>query len=294
MEITEYHPFKSFETKNKFHKMYNKKEREWPVDFENIVVDTSYGKTFVRISGPKEAPPLVLLHGMNVNSLMWIPNIKDLSKDYRTYAVDNIYDFGLSVYTKEMKKSKDFTDWLNELFDGLKLIDNINLMGMSYGGWIASQYALKSPERLNKLVLLAPAATVLPISKKFMIRGFMAMIPHPYFSKKLIYSVFEDSMKKDRKIGEKAAEEMLETSKFFKFKRMPNPTVLDDNELEKLKIPTLFLVGENEKIYSAKKAIKRLNTINSQIKTELIPAAGHDMLLAQTEMMNRKILEFLK
>ena len=44
--------------------------------------------THVIVSGPKDAPPLVLLHGYMATSAMWSPNIGDFSKDYRVYAID--------------------------------------------------------------------------------------------------------------------------------------------------------------------------------------------------------------
>lgn len=55
-----------------------------------------------------------------------------------------------------------------------------------------------------------------------------------------------------------------------------------------------YLVGENEKIYSAKKAVQRLNTIAPHIKTEIILGAGHDLVSVQAGMVNEKVLEFLK
>jgi len=59
-------------------------------------------------------------------------------------------------------------------------------------------------------------------------------------------------------------------------------------------VPALYVVGENEKIYSAQKAIRRLNEVAPQIKTGLIPQAGHDLTIAQAEMVNNKVLGFLK
>lgn len=80
----------------------------------------------------------------------------------------------------------------------------------------------------------------------------------------------------------------------FKSKRMVNPTVLSDAELQALKVPTLFLAGENEKIYPARKAVQRLNKVAPQIKTELVPNAGHDLSIVQANLVNMKVLEFLK
>ena len=65
-------------------KLYDNRAEKWPVVSETRVVDTSYGKTLLRISGPSGAPPLVLLHGIGGNSMQWIPNIAALSENYRT------------------------------------------------------------------------------------------------------------------------------------------------------------------------------------------------------------------
>jgi hypothetical protein len=40
------------------------------------------------------------------------------------------------------------------------------------------------------------------------------------------------------------------------------------------------------KIYSAHSAVKRLKTVAPQIKTEIIPNAGHDLLWVQTDLVN--------
>ena len=58
-----------------------------------------------------------------------MPNIEALSTQYRTYAVDNIYDCGRSIYTRPLKSPDDFVHWLDELFTALELGDHINLMG---------------------------------------------------------------------------------------------------------------------------------------------------------------------
>lgn len=293
MEIDEYHPFKSHDAKEKYLKMYDRLAKDWPVHSETIMVNTSYGQTFMRISGPKNAPPLVLLPGKGANSLMWIENIEALSKDYRTYAVDTIDDYGRSVYTKTLKDGNDYVKWLDELFTSLKL-QNINLMGLSMGGWITSQYLLNFPDKLNKVILLEPASTVLPVRLMFYIRAFMGLIPFYYFYKNMYCWSFEDYAKKN----ERGMEDLINTTyiglKSFKLKMPPKFTVLSDKEWRNIKVPTLFLIGENEKQYSAEKAMQRLIDVAPQIKAEIIPNAGHDMLLVQTELLNKKILEFLK
>ncbi len=297
MEMPAYHPFRSAKAKRRYLEFYDAKAKAWPVNAETKVIDTSFGQTFVRISGPVDGQTLVLMHGANTTSLLWIPNIKALSESYRTYAVDNIYDSGRSVFTQKFKTPKDFVDWLDELFTSLELGDDINLMGLSYGGWLTSQYALHFPHRLNKIVLLAPAATVAPFGAGFIKHGIIGILPHRHFVKIAITWAVEDLAHKNE-AGQKFVEDWVDhvflALRCFKPKMLVSPTVLTDEELQNLKVPTLFLVGENEKIYSAQEALERLKRVAPHIKTEIIPDAGHDLTVVQAEMVNEIVLEFLK
>jgi pimeloyl-ACP methyl ester carboxylesterase len=66
-----------------------------------------------------------------------------------------------------------------------------------------------------------------------------------------------------------------------------------DEELRSLEIPVLFLVGENEVVYPANEAIRRLNTVAPGIITEVIQDASHDLTISQTRIVNSKAISFL-
>lgn len=296
-KLTANHPFRSTTAKERYLKLYDMRAKKWPVDSQTRFVDTSYGQTFIRMSGPVAAPPLVLLHGAGGDSLQWIPNMEALSRSYRVYAVDNIYDYGLSIYTQRIKHADDYVSWLDELFSVLELANNIKLMGLSYGGWLTSQYALRFPERLDKIVLLAPGGTVLPIRLEWIMRAVPCLLPHRYFLKSFIYWLMEDFAQKDeasRSILDEEVDAAFMRMRCYKLIRLIRPTVLEDKELLSINMPALYLVGENEKIYSAQKAIQRLHKVAPQIKAEVIPGAGHDLTIVQAEMVNAKVLAFLK
>ena len=214
-----YHPFRSATAKEQYLKLYDQRAKNWPVDSVTRFVETSYGQTFVRMNGPSGAPPLVLLHGGGGNLLQWLPNIEALSRSHKVYAVDNIYDLGLSIYSQRIERPDDFVKWLDELFSELGLGDNINLMGLSYGGWQTSLYALRFPERLNKIVLLAPAGTVLPLRLEWIIRAVLCWIPHRYFTRSFMYWLLEDLAQKDGAGGVMLDEEVdavqLKSSQMF-------------------------------------------------------------------------------
>ena len=297
-KLPSYHPFKSEKAKGQYLTYYDSRAGQWPVASESIFIDTSFGKTYIRISGPVGAPSLTLLPSANASSLIWQLNIESLSKDFRVYAIDNIYDVGRSIYTRILRRPEDFTLWLDEVFTGLGLEDNINLVGYSYGGWILSQYLVNHTERIRKAVLLAPAATILPLSGEWAWRGILSAIPCRYFMKRFMVDwLFEDLVKREdedsRRILNTLIDDAMLGLKCFKMKMLVAPTVLTDEELEGIGVPTLIIVGEHEKIYSPMDAVKRLNSIAPQLKTVIIPNAGHDLPISQPDLVNDYIIGFL-
>lgn len=297
IKITDFHPFKSEEAKQRWHQYIEEQSRKsWPIDSYSVYVDTSFGKSFVRICGPESAPPLVLLHGMGANSLMWSTYIRALSKKYRTYAVDTIDDYGLSVNSKLLLSADDYSEWLDELFSGLNLGKNINLMGLSYGGWLSGQYALRHQDRLNKVVLLSPAGIVQPIRIQFYIRAVISTLPFRSCRVNLLSWLLEDLRKQDESLFESTLVSQMElTRQCFKSSQIrTSPGILSDQELQSLKLPVLFLIAENEKIYSPHKAMDRLEKVAPSIERELYSDAGHDLFAIKVEEVNARVLEFLE
>jgi len=267
--------------------------RQWPVKSEECIVPTAYGGTFVRISGPANAPPLVLLHGAASTSLMWSPNIEALSAEYRTFAVDQVGEFGRSICTTPVQRLDDLMTWLNELFDGLELRNGVNLMGISYGGALTAQFALRFPERLNRAVLLAPGMTVLRVTNEFIVRTTLTMLSSRWFLPRFLRWIFPVMARKDPKWVDDIIEQSLLNFRNLQPRKIIIPPVLSDAEWRSLRVPVLFLVGEHEKIYSPEKAVQRLRRVAPQIRAEIVPGGGHDLTVAQADLVNQKILEYL-
>jgi len=185
--------------------------------------------------------------------------------------------------------------WLDELFTALE-IDNINLIGFSYGGWQASLYALAHPQHLNKLVLIASVGVISP-SFEVLVRGIIQyFIPARLIVQNYLYWYNADSVGKGettRQVIDNMVTDVLISKKYFKRRSFVNPTVLTDEDWQNLKVPTLFLVGENEVTYSAHKAIRHLNKVAPRVKTEMTSDAGHDLAIVKTEWVNNEVLKFL-
>jgi len=290
-----YHPFRSEKAKETYLAYYDEHAKRWPVALEEKLARTTFGQTFVRVSGPQDGPPLVLLPGDTENSLAWIPQIAALSVDYRIYALDHIFDNGRSIYTRPMEKPSDFVQWLDELLTALEL-NNVNLMGHSYGGWQASLYALAHPQRLEKLILLAPASTVLRPSLGLLVRAMLYyFVPIRFVTKRYLYWYAPDLVRKKetRKIIDEMVDEQFLAQRCFKRRKFVAPTVLTDQDWQRLQVPTLFLVGEHEVTYSAHKAVRRLAAVAPHVETAVTLDADHHLARVKPEWVNNEVLKFL-
>ncbi|NOH10042.1 MAG: alpha/beta hydrolase [Chloroflexi bacterium] len=290
-----YHPFISEEAKQEYLAFYDEHAESWPVDSDTLMVPTSFGETFVRISGPENGQPLVLLAGDSENSLAWIPQIEALSKDYRVYAVDNIYDNGRSVYSRPIEKPEDYVKWLDDLFIELGL-ENINLVGFSYGGWQAAMYAFEHPERLNKLVLISSHGGVNP-RIEVMVRGMTYyLFPTETRVKNYIYWFLPDATANEE--SKPVVDDMVAATylsfQTFKRRSFVNPTVFNDEDWQNLAVPTLYMMGENDVMFSAEKATSHLNEVAPDIQTMVTSDAGHDITFIKSDWVNEQILLFFE
>jgi pimeloyl-ACP methyl ester carboxylesterase len=295
MNTAEYYPYRTAASRDLcFCYLDGLAARLWPIASEERMVPTTFGATFVRVSGPPAATALILLHGAGGTSLMWAPNIEALSREYRTVAVDQVGEFGKSVCTKPVESLQDLVAWLDELIGALEARDRVGLVGMSYGGALAAQYALHFAERLEKVVLLAPGATVLRPSAEFWMRLIALGIARQRGLRAFFRWVFADMARTDPQWIDSTIEQLTLSMRSLQRHKLPMPPVLTDTEWRSLRTPALFLAGENEVIYSAEKAVRRLKRVAPQVTAEIIPGAGHDLTFVQTAMVNERILQFLK
>lgn len=98
---------------------------------------------------------VLLIHGLASNAGFWRYNIPELSKNFRVIAVD-LPGYGKSDKGNYSYKMTFFVQAIKNLIDELG-IEQVNLIGHSMGGQIGIWFSILYPERINKLVLAAPA-----------------------------------------------------------------------------------------------------------------------------------------
>ena len=351
--MTEYQSvFKNVQAEAAYMAAYDRALEKWPVPYETKYVPTAYGETYMIVSGPADGEPLILIHGMGCNATDWSPNIAALARTYRVYALDIIGYVGKGKAVKVFSDRAELAEWLTNILDALK-IEKTCMAGYSLGGFLTTCYALEKPERLKKIVLLAPAATFVPFSKGFhsgvtfpMVVGGLATNVYDVrrfgsyaveglcqvynISKEELAEVNKDLAELMSNFREDSLKELRERidsvlKSSMKYMYAPGnfveneypesawtillgieygnplppkfgPYALPDEELKKLKLPTLLLIGDHEVIYEADpdQVLKRAEELVENIQTVLLPNASHMFNFEQTELVNSHLLNFLE
>jgi pimeloyl-ACP methyl ester carboxylesterase len=106
-----------------------------------------------RDEGPRDAKPLVLLHGSNADLHTWEPWVQRLSARYRVIRFDQIAHGITGPAQDDDYALSSFVADVDEVTRKLGL-EQFVLAGNSMGGNIAAAFALDHPERLTGLVLI--------------------------------------------------------------------------------------------------------------------------------------------
>jgi pimeloyl-ACP methyl ester carboxylesterase len=284
--------YKSSEGKVKCLAVYDAALARWPVPYEQVDVPTRFGGTHVIVSGPPagDAPPLVLLHGNWATATMWSSAIAELSRDFRTYAIDQIDDVGRSTPTSIPASRSDYAAWLLDVFDQLGL-QQADVMGLSYGGFLAVNFALAAPDRVKQLILLCPGVPNFgPPTRKYALHGLpLILFPSRLTGKWLIQGLSV----KGYHSNDLEAEQLIVSAMNLR-SRVPFRPTFSDDEFSSLNVPVLLLIGEREVLYEATSAIDRARRLIPHIEAEIIPHAGHMLSTDQPEAVIGRILQFLQ
>ncbi len=283
--------FGSPDNKARYYTAYAAMLKQWPVPYDELYVPTGFGDTHVIVTGSQDDPPLALFHSAGSGAVQWFRNVGPFSRRYRTYAVDVIGEVNKSIPTRKITRRQEFVDWMADLFDGLH-IESADLVGNSFGGFLAFNTALYLPERVRKVVLISPAATFVQMWAFYFHLAFPYKIGYILGSKRMIMRGFDwiwQDFPRD--------ELFTQYTRAGKVNGFPSnqlsPPVYNDKELHKLLTPMLLLIGDHEVIYNPQRAIRRATSRVAGLKAEIVPNANHNAQVTAPDVVNKKILDFL-
>ncbi|NBI29685.1 alpha/beta fold hydrolase [Chengkuizengella marina] len=288
--------FKSEEGKKLLYESYDILLKMWGVEVQEQDIETTYGRTHIITAGDKTKPTLVMFHGTGDNSaLMWIQNIRELTKHFYVVAVDTLGAAGKSEPNELFFKNFDETKWINEIINTLN-IKEANMIGVSFGVILMLNYAIKYPDKVNKLVGMAGH---LPIKvnglKKFLytlrtIKVFMPEILNP--NEKNAEKLFQKLSGPNIKLADN--DEVFKHFYYIFKHSVPLVRNIASHEIQtfsQFRDNALFLIGDHDKLVykpDIKQAYAELG-----LNLKIIKDAGHSINGEQPELINKEIINFL-
>jgi pimeloyl-ACP methyl ester carboxylesterase len=264
----------------------------WPVPYESVELPTRFGPTHAIMTGPPAGPPLLLLHGAGLSATSWYPNIATYADQFRTYALDTIFDSGRSRQTHLVRSRQDCAAWLGDVLDGLGL-DQAAIVGLSQGGWAAACAARFLPDRVTRLALLAPVGAL----ARFRL-PYSLLFRFPYLVPK------DDGLARTRKVfasmrllpDEPFLQQVALGSQHFGYQRPPVfPWAFSDHDLGRIGAPTLLLVAGQETLYDPRRALERARRLlPNLVDSDLVPGAGHFVSAARPDLVDTRVLAHLR
>lgn len=211
----------------------------WPVPKLERRIATRVGETFVVVSGPEDAPPVVLLHGSQANAAAWIPDVPLWSSKFQLYAIDMIGEAGFSARVRPGLATDAHAVWLDDVFSGLGL-STFAVVGTSLGGWLALDYASRRPGTVNALALICPSG--IGRQKNFLLEVAPLLLLGPWGAHKIRQKVFGPAPKVMPE-GLRVIGGLMDTiGRSIKPRVVKIPQLADD-QLGRLKMPILAIIG---------------------------------------------------
>jgi len=287
--------FKTSEGRARYLAAYDGVLAEWPVAHEEIEVPTRLGSTFVMASGPHEASPLLLLPSFAGTATAWRLNVAGLSRCFRTYAVDIIGQPGRSLADRRLRDRHDYADWMADLLDGLG-VGRASIVGCSFGGFLAANQALMTPERVARVVLISPAGVFASqywkLTYAMRIRTPIARLLRRLRGSRRAASMADFVRRAPRDAAWSAlmAVTMAEAPEVS----VINASAFSRAELRAIHAPMLLLIGAEETLYEPQATLRLAQARMPGLTGAVVPDADHIAAMAQPDDVNGRIIGFLQ
>ncbi|MBK8673165.1 MAG: alpha/beta hydrolase [Bacteroidetes bacterium] len=151
--------YKTPESKDLILSLYNEKLESLDIEYENIDVVTSFGRTRVVKTGNKDGNIVFLFHGINAGAPLTLEAVKELGKDYLLFAIDTIGQATMSDENRINIEDNSYALWADEILKKLNIKDAY-FIGISYGAYILQKLISYKPELVTKCIFVVPSGLV--------------------------------------------------------------------------------------------------------------------------------------
>ena len=246
-------------------------------------------KVYYEVYG--EGKPLVLLHGAFMTiDMNWGQLIPELSKNRKVIAIE-LQGHGHTSFSERKLSHATLAGDVAKVMDYLK-VAKADVVGYSFGGAVAYQFAIQSPERLNNLVIISAAYKSTGWIPEVN-TAFKGMKPALFMNSPM--QAAYDAVAPDKTKWTRFLEQMIAA--------VGQPFDLGDSNIAKITAPVLLISGDNDGLDKNELA-KTYRLLGGGISADMapmpksqlaiVPGQSHVSLMMQTGMILGYLNSFLK
>jgi pimeloyl-ACP methyl ester carboxylesterase len=250
-----------------------------------------------------DGPPLLFVHGLSGCWQNWLENIPHFARTHRVIAVD-LPGFGASPMPRERISIPGYARFLERLCDTLS-IDAATVVGNSMGGYVAAELAIRSPQRVEQLMLVAAAGiTAEHLHRDGVMAGARVMAAvatrtaarHEWFARRpgLRRVALSFVVRHPDRLSVPTAHELMQGSGKPGF--LPALEAIIEHRiserLPQIACPTFVVWGEHDRVIPVRDA-KRFGELIPDVRVEVLPDTGHVAMLERPARFNALLEAFL-
>ena len=280
----------------------------YPADRHDIAVRTLVMPDGLRVRalecGPADGTPVLFVHGWNCSVYTFRRNYLPLAAGGCRVMAADLRGHGLS--DKPLRRNAYTVDALAahllEIMDALGA-RRATLVAHSMGGAIAARAALRAPERVSRLVLLAPVGfgevSLMSVMKLLTPSVVKPVLPH-LIKRWMVGFGLRMAYHDPRRFDARDVDEYWAPTQFPEFVLAMREVVhafrwnaVTEDELRRLVAPTLVMFGRCDRFVDPDRAEELARALPNG-RCELLPDVGHVIPEEAPERVNAAILEFLR
>ncbi|MCU0493613.1 MAG: alpha/beta hydrolase [Chloroflexaceae bacterium] len=280
--------------KQGYEKAYAEAMTALPPPTQTYDISTTYGT--VRIyqwmnEETRSKTPAVFLPGRSSGVPMWSANLPAIALTRPVYAMDALGDAGLSQQTVPLKNGADQAAWVDQVLRVLEL-KSVHLIGHSFGGWAAANYASRYPERVTTLTLLEPVVTFAPFNWQVYIQTIPLSLP--FLPKAWRESFLQDVGGATETDMNDPLARMIANGVESYAAKLPAPEQISNEQLKSWNMPVFVAMAGKSTLHDSTKAVAVANEHVKHVQAKLWPDASHSLPLEVASDLNKELINFLE
>jgi pimeloyl-ACP methyl ester carboxylesterase len=278
-----------------YSKTYNEALRLLPPPNQTLDIRTSFG--VVRMykwvtEQTQSATPIILIPGRSAGVPMWSSNLNAFITKHPVYAMDFLGDAGMSVQTVKIENGADQAAWLHEALSSLN-VTKMHIVGHSFGGWAAANYATRYPEKVASLILLEPVFVFQGLRTEIIIKSIPAAIP--FLPKSWRESMLEDIAGATEIDYADPVARMIAAGTEYYARKLPGlPEQITLEQLKTWEMPTYVAMGEKSVMHDSEKAIAVAQSNIKHIQAKNWLGGTHSLPMDFPREINAEIVKFIE